>query len=377
VRVFLVNPIFPPSLWNFAGCRDLEGSRYAHPPLALPTVAALTPRPHVVTCVDENVEAVDLDAPADIVGLTGYYIQRERLFALADAFRARGRRVCIGGPIVEESTLDECLAHADHVFRGEAEYTWPRFFDDLAAGRAERIYRQAELVDLRDSPLPRSELLRLARYSTTTIETSRGCPYSCELCEIPARLGRRAQTKSVAQVMAEVRALHRLGADSIFIVDDRPAAGDPRDSAARAHGARSAPARDRHGRRARGDRVAGADEHPARRDERRRAGRGVSAAGARARRAGALARTARYYLLSSDTRARRMAWRVVREVAGRRPDDLATAIMHLVIYKHLRGARTAPSRCAPAAAPSSSSAPTDRLTGPARVTPLSSRRRRR
>jgi radical SAM superfamily enzyme YgiQ (UPF0313 family) len=220
MRILLVNPKFPPSLWDFAGSRDLDGSRYCHPPLALPTVAALTPRPHEVRCVDENVEEVDLDTPADVVGITGYYIQRERLFALADAFRARGRRVCIGGAIVDESTLDDCLAHADHVFRGEAEYTWPRFLDDLGAGRAERIYRQAELVDMRDSPLPRFELLKLERYATTTIETSRGCPYSCEFCEIPSRLGKSARTKSVEQVMAEVRALHRLGADSIFVVDD-------------------------------------------------------------------------------------------------------------------------------------------------------------
>lgn len=223
MRIAFVNPRFPPSLWDFSECRDLDGSSYAHPPLALPTLAALTPRPHQVVLIDENVESLPvstLAGDAELVGLTGYYVQRERVFELADELRARGVRVAIGGPIVETSTLDECLRHADHVFWGEAEYTWPRFLGDLERGAPERLYHQKEWVDLRDSPVPRYELLRLDRYTTATVETSRGCPYSCEFCEIPARLGKKARSKSVEQVLAEVRLLYALGAESIFLIDD-------------------------------------------------------------------------------------------------------------------------------------------------------------
>lgn len=220
MRIHLVNPVYPASLWDFAGCRDITGKKYAHPPLSLPTVAALTPREHEVRITDENVGPVDLNWKADIVGITGYHIQRERVFELADAFRARGALVAIGGPMVEESSLAECAEHADVVFKGEAEYTWPRFLAEHAAGRAEKVYVQQEFVSMPDSPAPRFDLLDLASYSTTTIETSRGCPYTCEFCEIPGRLGQRSRHKTVEQVMAEVRSLRALGADSIFFVDD-------------------------------------------------------------------------------------------------------------------------------------------------------------
>ena len=220
MKILFVNPAFPPSLWDFALSRDLEGSRYTHPPLALPTLAALTPPEHEVRLVDENVDSVAMDADADVVGITGYYIQRARVFELAAAFRARGKRVVIGGPIVEASTIAEILKHADHVFQGEAEYTWPRFLSDLEQGTTAREYIQRELVDMRDSPPPRYDLLSQEAYSTATIETSRGCPMACEFCEIPSRLGKKARSKSLEQVMAEVRAHHGLGADSIFFIDD-------------------------------------------------------------------------------------------------------------------------------------------------------------
>ena len=220
MRIHLVNPVYPASLWDFAGCRDITGKRYAHPPLSLPTVAALTPRGHDIRITDENVEPVDLDWKADVVGITGYHIQRERVFQLADEFRARGAFVAIGGPIVEESSIEECSKHCDAVFKGEAEYTWPKFISDHAAGHPSKLYSQDELISMPDSPAPRFDLLNLSSYSTTTIETSRGCPYTCEFCEIPGRLGQKSRHKTVEQVMVEVRALRALGADSIFFVDD-------------------------------------------------------------------------------------------------------------------------------------------------------------
>ncbi len=220
MRIHLVNPLYPASLWDFAGCRDITGKKYAHPPLSLPTVAALTPREHEVRITDENVATVDLGWKADVVGITGYHIQRERVFELADAFRARGAFVAIGGPMVEDGSVAECSEHADAVFQGEAEYTWPRFLSDLAAGNPRKTYVQKDFVAMADSPAPRFDLLDLASYSTTTIETSRGCPYTCEFCEIPGRLGARSRHKTVEQVMAEVRSLRALGADSIFFVDD-------------------------------------------------------------------------------------------------------------------------------------------------------------
>lgn len=221
MRIDLIQPRFPLSLWDFSLCQDLDGHAFPHAPLALPTLAALTPPGHDVRLFDENVAPLPATTDAELVGITGYHLQLDRVLAIASAHRRAGRRVVIGGPVAGEANLEVLLAHADHVFVGEAEYTWPRFLQDLTDRQVipPALIRQEGLVDLADSPPPRFDLLPKG-YAAATIETSRGCPYTCEFCEIPTRLGARSRIKSVAQVMAEVRHHHALGARSIFFVDD-------------------------------------------------------------------------------------------------------------------------------------------------------------
>lgn len=204
---------------NFAHAMDLVGCRFSHIPLPLVTLAALTPADVSVSIVDENVEPVDLDLDADVIAMTGIYCQRARLFELADAFRARGRRVAIGGPIAADLP-DDCRAHADTVFFGEAEYTWPRFVGDLQRGEPLAEYRQDGYIDMADSPVPRFELLKVERYSSACVQATRGCPYRCEFCDVPSKHGARPRSKPIAQVLVEVERLVSLGFDSIFFVDD-------------------------------------------------------------------------------------------------------------------------------------------------------------
>jgi radical SAM superfamily enzyme YgiQ (UPF0313 family) len=219
MKIFLIAPRNPESFWTFDRILPSLGKRCVYPNLALPTVAALTPPGHEVVLCDENVEPVDFDTDADIVGITGYVVHKRRMFEIAAEFRRRGKLVVAGGPF---ATLcpEELAGRVDVLFVGEAEYTWPRFLRDHATGQWPAEYRQDDRPSMLDSPVPRFHLLKVDRYRTLTIQFARGCPYNCDFCDIIVLYGRRPRTKSVPQVLAEVAAIHRLGATTIFVVDD-------------------------------------------------------------------------------------------------------------------------------------------------------------
>jgi radical SAM superfamily enzyme YgiQ (UPF0313 family) len=219
VRIHLVTPKNPPSFWTYDGILPTLEKRCIFPNLSMPTVAGLTGPGHEVSLVDENVRDIDFDVEADLVGITGYIIHKQRILEIADEFRRRGRTVVIGGPF---ATLcpDELEDHCDVLFEGEAEETWPEFLRDFERGSWKRRYAPAELPDLSGAPMPRFDLLDVGKYHALTIQFARGCPFTCEFCDIIVMYGRRPRAKSVAQVMAEVDECHRLGAEQVFIVDD-------------------------------------------------------------------------------------------------------------------------------------------------------------
>ena len=219
MRICLIAPRNPESFWTFDRILPTLNKRCVFPNLSLPTVAGLTPREHDVVLVDENVEPVDLDVEADIIGLTGYVIHKQRILELAAEFRRRGRFVVIGGPLASLCP-DDVRPYVDVVFVDEAEYTWPQFLKDYELGTWQPEYRQDEKPSMHDSPLPRFDLLKIDRYRSMTIQFTRGCPFTCEFCDIIVMYGRRPRAKTVDQVMTEIRELHRLGVRNVFVVDD-------------------------------------------------------------------------------------------------------------------------------------------------------------
>jgi radical SAM superfamily enzyme YgiQ (UPF0313 family) len=219
MKICLIAPRNPESFWTFDRILPSLNKKCVFPNLSLPTVAGITPREHDVILMDENVEPVDLDVDADIIGLTGYVIHKKRIFELAAEFRRRGKFVVAGGPLASLCP-EELRDKVDVVFVDEAEYTWPQFLKDYEAGQWHAEYRQDEKPSMHDSPLPRFDLLKIDEYRTMTIQFTRGCPFTCEFCDIIVMYGRRPRAKTVDQVMAEVREIHRLGATNIFVVDD-------------------------------------------------------------------------------------------------------------------------------------------------------------
>ena len=108
----------------------------------------------------------------------------------------------------------------DVIFVGEAEETWPRFLEEWARGEHASRYEQAEKTDMAKVPLPRYDLVPFREYAMGCVQTSRGCPFQCEFCDIIVIFGRRPRIKTAAQVVAEVDGPAPAGARVIFLVDD-------------------------------------------------------------------------------------------------------------------------------------------------------------
>jgi radical SAM superfamily enzyme YgiQ (UPF0313 family) len=221
MNALLVYPEFPDTFWSFKHALKFLGKQAAQPPLGLMTVAALLPRAWKKRLVDTNVERLrDHDlAWADVVLLSGMHIQSDSLLAIVERCRAYGLRTVVGGPIA--SSVPAVELKADHVVIGEAESLIAGLALDLEKGTAKPVYQAAERPEMATSPLPDLSLIKMKRYSTMTVQYSRGCPFNCEFCDIIEIYGRRPRTKAVRQVLAELDQLCAAGwRDTVFIVDD-------------------------------------------------------------------------------------------------------------------------------------------------------------
>jgi len=160
-----------------------------------------------VRLIDENVEQVDVNTPADWVAMTCMTASAPRAYELADAFRDRGIPVVMGG--IHPSVMpDEASAHAAAVVVGEAEPVWRIIIEDLAADRLKKRYSDFGWADMKGLPLPRRDLLRTERYVTVkVVQTARGCPHSCSFCSVTPVFGRRYRFRPVPEVVEEVRSL--------------------------------------------------------------------------------------------------------------------------------------------------------------------------
>jgi radical SAM superfamily enzyme YgiQ (UPF0313 family) len=98
--------------------------------------------------------------------------------------------IVVGGPMatVEPEGLEGL---ADVIFIGEADDTWPQFLNDWEASCHKSRYEQHEKTDVTKLPLPRIDLLKIDRYMFGSLQISRGCPFTCEFCDIIVTFGRR------------------------------------------------------------------------------------------------------------------------------------------------------------------------------------------
>ncbi|HSM17950.1 MAG TPA: cobalamin-dependent protein, partial [Gemmatimonadales bacterium] len=221
MRLLLINPKFPESFWSFKWALDtvLRQQKAPTPPLGLATLAALCPEDWDIRIVDENVETIPLDPKADLIGICGMGVQFPRQRELLTFYRSKGYHVVAGGSFA--SLCPERYGTlADTVVAGEAEYIWPEFCRDFAAGKTKPLYHETGVVALSDTPTPRFDLLNLRLYQSVTLQFSRGCPFRCEFCDIIVMFGRRPRTKPLEQVGRELDLLRHQHVRKVFFVDD-------------------------------------------------------------------------------------------------------------------------------------------------------------
>jgi radical SAM superfamily enzyme YgiQ (UPF0313 family) len=221
MKILLVYPEFPDTFWSFKHALKFVRKKAGAPPLGLLTVAAMLPPEWEQRLVDLNVTNLtskDL-AWADYVFISAMIVQRDAARSLITRCKQAGVKVVAGGPLF---TMEyEQFPEVDHFVLNEAELTLPIFLADLVNGQAQPIYSSPEFPDIRLTPAPLWQLANLKHYDTVSIQFSRGCPFSCDFCNVTALLGHRPRTKTAAQIIAELDNLYALGwRKSIFFVDD-------------------------------------------------------------------------------------------------------------------------------------------------------------
>jgi len=183
------------------------------PSLGLLTLAGLTPGKfaieyHEIAHLRNKGELPD---HFDLVALSTFTAQFKEALHIADFYRANGIPVVMGG-ITASSLPEEAGEHCSSVVIGEGEPLWPRVLDDFDRGRLQPQYVQSPhgQFDLRDSPMPRFDLLDPSKYNRITVQTSRGCPHQCEFCASSILLTSRYKLKPVEKVIAEIREIKKI-----------------------------------------------------------------------------------------------------------------------------------------------------------------------
>jgi radical SAM superfamily enzyme YgiQ (UPF0313 family) len=184
------------------------------PPLSLAYIAAVTPTHWDVKIIDENFDTFEME-PADLVGITGFTTNITRAYAIAGQYREQGTAVIMGG-IHVSMVPDEALQYADAIVIGEVENIWQQVIADFENKRLKPRYVGPRVDFEHATTIPRRELLH-PDYVWQSIQTSRGCPFSCSFCSVSKYMGRQYRQRNVDAVLKDLEAID---GKYVFFLDD-------------------------------------------------------------------------------------------------------------------------------------------------------------
>lgn len=188
------------------------------PPLGLATLAAYLSEEDEIDLQDQHVEELNLNDSPDLVVIQVYITNAYRAYAIADHYRKMGAYVILGGLHVT-SLPDEAAAHADTIFIGPGEETFPKFLMDFKNGKPQPIYKSS-IRTLEKIPPIRRDLIKRNRYLVpNSIVVTRGCPHHCSFCYKDAFFegGKSFYTQIVDDALAEI---DRLPGRHLYFLDD-------------------------------------------------------------------------------------------------------------------------------------------------------------
>ena len=213
LRCLLIQPKFSETnYWNFVEGARAIGAKATAPPLGLMTVAAILPENWEYRLIDLNVvdrvQASDWEW-CDLVCTGGMLPQQLGIQAIIAECNSRDIFVAVGGP--DPTSQPQLYTDADARVLGEGESSIPNWLQSWRAGQPNGQFEQTETPDVEQSPIPKFELIRFEDYLHVGLQSSRGCPYNCEFCDIIELFGRKPRVKSPEKFEAELDHLRKLG----------------------------------------------------------------------------------------------------------------------------------------------------------------------
>ncbi len=222
MKVLLIYPRYPETFWSFRYALRFTFKKATHPPLGLLTIASYFPKEWKVNLIDMNVEPLkeeDLKG-VDLVVLSGMYVQKDSAIGIINKCKRKGIKLVAGGPLFT-THYNEFEELIDHFVLNEGEVTFPQFLKDLQKGTLKKVYTTSQWADLKKSPIPSWNLIKMKYYTSMGIQYSRGCPFNCEFCDVTRLFGHQVRTKDKEQIIAELEALYQnKWRGSVFFVDD-------------------------------------------------------------------------------------------------------------------------------------------------------------